>query len=101
MTSTYSHSTSEKDAGKTARLPLDQIATAVEDVLDSTDFVDIHTHLFPPAFEGLCLWGMDELLTYHYLEAEFFRFSDVAPEQYFLLSKSERADAIWQTLFVE
>jgi hypothetical protein len=79
----------------------DQIQGAVEDVLTSTHFIDIHTHLFSPAFGKLGLWGIDELLTYHYLEAEFFRSSNTTPEQYWKLSKRERADAIWQVLFVE
>jgi hypothetical protein len=79
----------------------EQIPLAVEDVLTTTHFVDIHTHLYPPAFGKLGLWGIDELLTYHYLEAEFFRSSDAVPEQYWLLSKREQADAIWRTLFVE
>jgi hypothetical protein len=79
----------------------EQIQTAVEEVLVSTPFIDIHTHLFSPAFGKLGLWGIDELLTYHYLEAEFFRSSDVAPEQYWKLSKPERAAAIWRALFVE
>jgi hypothetical protein len=79
----------------------DQIRSAVEAVLASTPFIDIHTHLFSPAFGKLGLWGIDELLTYHYLEAEFFRSSDMAPEQYWKCSKRERSDAIWQALFVE
>jgi hypothetical protein len=61
----------------------------------------MHTHLFPPAFGKLGLWGIDELLTYHYLEAEFFRFSDMTPEQYWSLPKRDQADAIWRALFVE
>ena len=77
------------------------IAMHVEEVLASTPFIDVHTHLFAPAFNGLGLWGIDELLTYHYLEAELFRFSPVRPEQYWALDKSQRADLIWQTLFVE
>src|SRR5580693_4820554 len=79
----------------------EQIPVAVEDALAATQFVDIHTHLYPPAFGKLGLWGIDELLTYHYLEAEFFRSSDAVPEQYWLLSKREQAEAIWRTLFVE
>ncbi|HYR83997.1 MAG TPA: glucuronate isomerase, partial [Terriglobia bacterium] len=59
------------------------------------------THLFAPAFGKLGLWGIDELLTYHYLEAEFFRSSDTRPEEYWSLSKREQADVIWRTLFVE
>jgi hypothetical protein len=79
----------------------DQIQSAVEDVLSSTQFIDIHTHLFSPAFGKMGLWGIDELLTYHYLEAEFFRSSDTTPGQYWMLSKKEKADAIWKALFVE
>src|SRR5437879_8727636 len=78
-----------------------QIFSTVKDVLATTQFVDIHTHLFAPAFGKLGLWGIDELLTYHYLEAEFFRSSDTTPEEYWSLSKCDRADAIWKALFVE
>src|SRR5882762_4657774 len=78
-----------------------QIPSTVEDVLAATQFVDIHTHLFAPAFGKLGLWGIDELLTYHYLEAEFFRSSLTRPEEYWSLSKRDQADAIWRTLFVE
>ena len=79
----------------------EQIQTVVEDVLACTPFIDIHTHLFSPAFGKLGLWGIDELLTYHYLEAEFFRSSNTTPGEYWKLSKRERADAIWRALFVE
>src|SRR5436309_6361311 len=79
----------------------EQIQSAVEEALSSTQFIDVHTHLFSPAFGKLGLWGIDELLTYHYLEAEFFRSSDMPPERYWKLSKREQADAIWQVLFVE
>jgi hypothetical protein len=78
-----------------------QIPKVVEEVLASTQFVDIHTHLYSPAFGKLGLWGIDELLTYHYLEAEFFRNSDTPPQQYWSLSKRQQADAIWQALFVQ
>jgi len=83
------------------RLSEAQIPAAVEDVLVTTQFVDIHTHLYSPAFGKIGLWGIDELLTYHYLEAELFRSSSIRPEQYWALSKSEQADRIWQALFVE
>jgi hypothetical protein len=78
-----------------------QISSTIKEVLAATQFVDIHTHLFTPAFGKLGLWGIDELLTYHYLEAEFFRSSDTRPEKYWSLSKREQADVIWRTLFVE
>lgn len=77
------------------------MGAVVSDVLSTSDFIDVHTHLFPARFGGLCLWGIDELLTYHYLEAELFRFSRVKPEAYWRLSKTQRADLIWKTLFIE
>ena len=78
-----------------------QISSAVQETLASIPFIDIHTHLFAPAFGKLGLWGIDELLTYHYLEAELFRSSTIVPEDYWNLSKTEQADIIWRTLFVE
>jgi len=83
------------------RLKSEQIPGEVQDVLASTRVIDIHTHLFSPAFGKIGLWGIDELLTYHYLESEFFRSSDTTPEEYWKLSKVQRADAIWQALFIE
>jgi hypothetical protein len=49
------------------------IARAVGKIVDATPVTDIHTHLYPPAFGSLLLWGLDDLLTYHYLVAEVFR----------------------------
>lgn len=82
-------------------LPDAQIPAAVAEILASTPIIDIHTHLFAPAFGELSLWGIDELLTYHYLEAELFRSSTVPPEHYWTLSKSTQAELIWRTLFIE
>ena len=82
-------------------LSADQIHAVVSDVLTTTSFIDVHTHLFDPALGKIGLWGIDELLTYHYLEAELFRSSSVTPERYWSLKKQEQADIIWQALFVE
>jgi len=73
----------------------------VTEELQAAQFIDMHTHLFRPSLGTLGLWGIDELLTYHYLEAELFRSSDLTPEQYWSMSKKEQADAIWKTLFVD
>src|SRR3954449_12022504 len=73
----------------------------VTEELRAAQFIDMHTHLFKPALGTLGLWGIDELLTYHYLEAELFRSSEIKPEKYWTMSKKEQADAIWQTLFVD
>jgi hypothetical protein len=45
------------------------------------EVVDLHTHLFPPSHGQLMLWGIDELLTYHYLIAEYFQ---TAPRSVFI-----------------
>lgn len=82
-------------------ITLSEIPRVVEEVLSTTECIDIHTHLFPHTFGKIGLWGIDELLTYHYLEAEFFRSSDLSPERYWTLSKRQQADAIWRALFVE
>ena len=96
--------TLEQDApsqGAGAELSPEQIHSVVADELQSTPFIDIHTHLFMPSLGKLGLWGIDELITYHYLEAELFRFSKVTPEEYWKLSKQQAADLIWRTLFLE
>lgn len=94
-------SNSGENAGNQRALAADQIHSVVTDVLATTQCIDMHTHLFLPTLGKLGLWGIDELLTYHYLEAEFFRSSDVSPEHYWSLSKKDRADAIWQALFID
>jgi hypothetical protein len=82
-------------------IPPDSLEAAVADVLAATQVIDMHTHLFAPGFGSLGLWGIDNLLTYHYLEAELFRSSPIRPEQYWALTTAQRADLIWKTLFVE
>src|SRR5258708_15101988 len=82
-------------------LSTEEILVAVQDELQANLFIDVHTHLFMPSLGRLGLWGIDELITYHYLEAELFRSSDLKPEAYWQLSKREKADAILKALFVE
>jgi hypothetical protein len=78
-----------------------EIQSAVEHELGAAQFIDIHTHLFMPSLGKLGLWGIDELITYHYLEAELFRSSSLKPEHYWQLSTREKADVIWKALFAE
>ena len=95
--------TVDDSAAAAARTPLERgaIRKVVEEELNATKFVDVHTHLFMPSLGDLGLWGIDDLVTYHYLEAELFRSSKVTPEQYWAMPKREKADAIWRALFVE
>lgn len=83
------------------RLSKQNLLSVVEEELNATQIIDIHTHLYKPSLGAVGLWGIDELVTYHYLEAELFRSNDITPEKYWGLSKREQADLIWHTLFVE
>jgi glucuronate isomerase len=77
-----------------------QVRRHTTSIVEETPVFDMHTHLFPAAFGGLARWGIDDLLTYHYLIAELMRSADVRPEQYHRMAKSAQADLIWNTLFV-
>jgi len=64
--------------------------------------VDVHTHLYSARFGDLLLWGFDELVTYHYLIAEVCRTNrSVSPDEFYAMSKSEQAEHIWQSLFID
>jgi hypothetical protein len=74
-------------------------AHVVEAIL-STPALDIHTHLYDPAFKELLLWGIDELLVYHYLVAETVRMADLPEETFWSLSKEQQAERVWEELFL-
>ena len=79
----------------------DQIARWVDEALASAPVYDLHTHLYPPHFGSLMLWGIDELLTYHYLVGESIVASGIADDAFWAMSLQKQADFIWRTLFVE
>ena len=78
-----------------------ELRREVELAVGTTPVIDVHTHVFPPEFAGMFLHGIDDLLTYHYLIAETFRSTAVSHARFWGLSKTERADLVWQSLFVE
>lgn len=78
-----------------------ELRAQVELIVNSTPVADVHTHLFPSQFNDMCLYGIDELLTYHYLTAETFRSTKIPVEQFWRMSKTDQADLVWKTLFVE
>jgi hypothetical protein len=78
-----------------------ELRAQVDLIVNSAPVADVHTHLFPPEFNELCLWGIDELLTYHYLTAEALRSARITHEQFWAMSKTEQADLVWKTLFVD
>src|SRR5689334_9403219 len=78
-----------------------ELRVQVEIIVSSTPVMDVHTHLFPPEFNRLCLFGIDELLTYHYLTAEAFRTAQISYDRFWRMSKTDQADLVWKTLFVD
>uniref|UniRef100_A0A7S3G3M0 Glucuronate isomerase n=1 Tax=Palpitomonas bilix TaxID=652834 RepID=A0A7S3G3M0_9EUKA len=79
------------------------IDTVVRKAVEEVEVVDVHTHLFPSSHGKLLLWGVDELLTYHYLIAELFRVAPLSlqPDAFYSLSKHDQADLVWKHLFIE
>lgn len=59
-----------------------EIEKLVMQVVNDTPVIDLHTHMFPSSHNGLLSFGIDELLTYHYLVAEYFMIceSKIIPE---------------------
>ncbi len=81
---------------------LADLRALVSDVVRSTPARDIHTHLYAPHFQDLLLYGIDELLVFHYLVAESFRGfqRDLSYEAFWSLSKAAQAELIWEQLFI-
>ncbi len=82
-------------------MSIESIGRWVDEAVASTPVYDLHTHLYPPTFGNYMLWGIDELLTYHYLIAETIRASDVSYDAFWAMGQARQADLIWKTLFVE
>ncbi|MGE5558023.1 MAG: glucuronate isomerase [Bacillota bacterium] len=78
-----------------------EIKRLVEQAVEQAKITDIHTHLYASCFGSLFLYGVDELLTYHYLISEAFRWMDIPYEKFWFLSKREQADLVWKALFLD
>ncbi len=77
------------------------LAGRVARAVEAAPVVDLHTHLFAPRFGALNLWGIDELLTYHYLVAEALRAEpSITPAAFFAQDAAAQADWVWEALFV-
>jgi hypothetical protein len=83
-------------------MELKKLKEQVSKIVDETPIADIHTHIYSEAFGDLLLWGIDELLTYHYLVAELFRYKpDLDYEDYWNMPKRAQAELIWDEIFVK
>src|ERR1035441_1355130 len=76
-------------------------AKEIADIVMSTPVMDIHTHLYDPAFKDLLLWGIDDLLVYHYLVAEALRYLALPYDKFWSISKTAQTDLIWDALFLQ
>ena len=97
-------------------LTLASLQKTVTQALKKQPIIDMHTHLYPPTFgtpvpnksgkvdpNGLLLWGLDELLTYHYLVAEVFRVvpaTKLSYEDFWKMPKTAQADHIFIPVFL-
>jgi hypothetical protein len=83
-------------------MDLKKLKEQVGKIIDETPIADIHTHIYSEAFGDLLLWGIDELLTYHYLVAELFRYKpDLDYEDYWNMPKQKQAELVWDEIFVK
>lgn len=83
-------------------MDLKKLKEQVTKIIDETPIADIHTHVYSEAFGDLLLWGIDELLTYHYLVAELFRYKpDLDYEEYWKMPKQKQAELIWEEMFIK
>eukprot|EP00929_Paragymnodinium_shiwhaense_P108616 TRINITY_DN74926_c0_g1_i1.p1 TRINITY_DN74926_c0_g1~~TRINITY_DN74926_c0_g1_i1.p1 ORF type:complete len:459 (+),score=86.60 TRINITY_DN74926_c0_g1_i1:54-1430(+) len=84
-------------------LTLENVASEVREAVQEQQVIDVHTHLLPPTHGLMMLWGIDELLTYHYLISEYFMVApgDMTHEKFFAMSKQEQAAHVWKGLFVD
>jgi len=78
-----------------------QLRQTIDAAVAQAKLTDVHTHLYPPCFGDLLLWGIDELITYHYLIAETFRWVEMPYADYRRMPKRDQADLIWKTLFLD
>lgn len=94
-----------------------EVKATVRKTVENQPIIDMHTHLYPPSFgtplagkaghedpTGLMLWGIDELLTYHYLVAEVFRVvpaTKLSYDDFWMMPKSQQAEHVWKHLFLE
>ena len=78
------------------------LESAVRRAVAEVAATDIHTHLFPPSHGNLLLWGVDELLTYHYLVAELFMVAprELTAEKFWQMPKAQQAETVWQHVFL-
>ena len=86
-------------------LSASEVEMVVHRLVHTTEAIDLHTHIFPASHGQLLLYGIDELLTYHYLVAELFMVIPwdgpiSSPDDFFSWPKAVQAELVFEELFV-
>src|SRR6476620_10655869 len=97
----FTRSRGVTEMNSSQRVPLAELDEVVNRAVNETPVIDMHTHLYSQEFGDIGLWGIDELVNYHYLIAEVFRFSPISYASFWSMGKTAQADLIWKTLFHE
>ena len=63
------------------------LSETIPEIVNQTPVLDVHTHLYDTHFDKLLLWGIDELLTYHYLIAEVFIVAPLPYDKFWAMTK--------------
>ena len=78
------------------------IKSIIIEEINNIKVVDVHSHLFPENHGEFLLFGIDNLLTYHYLISELFIiWNDMSITDFYKLPKKIQADIIWEQLFIK
>lgn len=77
------------------------LESSIREIVNNCPIIDVHSHLFPSAHLELCLFGIDHLLTYHYLISELFIvWSQLSVSDFYQLSLENQANIVWEQLFI-
>lgn len=78
-----------------------KLESFIEKAFEEVRIVDLHTHLFSECFKDLFLYGIDGMLTYHYLIAEAFRYSSEPYDSFINMTPAQQAEFVWKNVFVD
>eukprot|EP00811_Abedinium_folium_P006597 NODE_1607_length_2423_cov_4.755226.p1 GENE.NODE_1607_length_2423_cov_4.755226~~NODE_1607_length_2423_cov_4.755226.p1 ORF type:complete len:697 (+),score=216.42 NODE_1607_length_2423_cov_4.755226:242-2092(+) len=82
-------------------LDASKLEAAVWEEVESAQIVDMHTHIFGPGYGAQMVFGIDAMLTYHYLVYEYLSCASQTSEDFYSLPVSKQAECVWQALFVD
>ena len=76
-----------------------ELSDTLAKAINNSKIFDIHTHLFPSSFKSYALFGLVNLLNYHYLIAELLTNVNISADKFYSLDEKNKAKLIWEELF--